>query len=541
VDTIDMPQALTRRHFLQRLGAAGGSAAVLQAALALGLTPASVRAEPAALRLPPGEGRSVVLLGGGLASLMACLELEHAGFACTILEASHRVGGRNLTLRAGDLVDEMGYPGRCDFDDDPHLYFNAGPARIPAHHRLVLHYCRRLGVELEPFVNVDYNAWVHDSRAFGGQRVRQRQILADARGFLTELIAKSGNRGAFDEHFSADDLERFMAFLSSYGDLDSGLLYRGSPRAGYLQSGSAAPTAGMLEPGQLRARLDFREILKSDFWAYKMHWGEGEDQAAPLMQARGGMDRIVDAFRREIRSPVHLHAQVQRLRVSGSGVEVVYQQGGAVQRLRADFCLNNIPSHLLLGLDHNFPARYTEGLGSIGRGRLFKLGVQMNARFWEDEGIYGGISWTDQPIEQVWYPSHGAHRSRGIMLAAYTFDPAHASGFARMAPEARYSAALGQLEKLHPEVRRHAGAFVSVPWQRMNHHLGCGAIWSDEARERHFRYLQQPLHGRHLMLGDQMSYHPAWQEGALSSAYHALRELGTLAASGSTVASRRPL
>jgi monoamine oxidase len=127
------------------------------------------------------------------------------------------------------------------------------------------------------------------------------------------------------------------------------------------------------------------------------------------------------------------------------------------------------------------------------------------------------------------------------MLAAYTFDPAHASGFARMAPEARYSAALDQLEKLHPEARRHAGAFVSVPWQRMNHHLGCGAIWSDEARERHFRYLQRPLHGRHLMLGDQMSYHPAWQEGALSSAYHALRELGTLAASGSTVASRRPL
>ena len=115
------------------------------------------------------------------------------------------------------------------------------------------------------------------------------------------------------------------------------------------------------------------------------------------------------------------------------------------------------------------------------------------------------------------------------MLAAYTFEPRHATYFARMDPEARYDAALDQLDSLHPGVRRHAGAFVSVPWQRMNHHLGCGAVWSQEARDRYFHYLQRPLHGRHLMMGDQMSYHPAWQEGALSSAHHALGELGRLA------------
>lgn len=528
-----MSAGFTRRAFLQRLGAAGGSAAVLQGALALGLTPAVSRAASLVNALPRGDGRSVLLLGGGLSSLMACLELERAGFQCTIVEASHRAGGRNLTLRAGDLIDELGYPRRCGFDDAPHLYFNAGPARIPAHHRLVLHYCRELGVELEPFINVDYNAWVHDSKAFGGRRMRQRRVLAEARGFLTELAGKSTRAGAFDEEFSAEDLEKFMAFLRSYGDLGPNLLYRGSRRAGYRQPGRTAPTAGMLEPGELHPGLDFAEILKSDFWAYKMHFGEDEDQAAPLMQARGGMDRIVDAFRREIRSPVQLQAIVQRLRVSADGVDVVYQQGGKLHRLRADYCLNSIPAHLLVGLDHNFPARYVEGLSSIGRGRLFKLGIQMNERFWEEESIYGGISWTSQPIEQVWYPPHGTHLANGVMLAAYTFEPANASYFARMTPEARYAAALDQLEKLHPEARRHAGAFVSVPWQRMNHHLGCGAVWSDEARQRYFGYLQRPLQGRHLMMGDQMSYHPAWQEGALSSAHHALGELGRLVVASS--------
>jgi monoamine oxidase len=285
----------------------------------------------------------------------------------------------------------------------------------------------------------------------------------------------------------------------------------------------------MLEEGTLKPRLDFREILRSDFWRFKMHFGELEDQAAPLMQPRGGMDRIVRAFADRLKSPVLTGARVRRVDVGPEAVEVLYQRDGRVRRLRADYCLNSIPSHLLLGIEHNFPRRYRAGLAAIERGKLFKMGIQMNSRFWESEGIYGGISWTAQPVEQVWYPSHGAHLANGILLGAYTWEPGHADFFARLSPEARYEAVLDQLEALHPEIRAHAGAFVSVPWHRMQHQLGCGSQWSEEARQTHFAHLQQPLHGRHFLVGDQMSLHPGWQEGALASAHHALRQLATLA------------
>ena len=36
-----------------------------------------------------------------------------------------------MTLRHGDLVDEIGNRHYCEFDDEPHMYFNAGAARIP--------------------------------------------------------------------------------------------------------------------------------------------------------------------------------------------------------------------------------------------------------------------------------------------------------------------------------------------------------------------------------------------------------------------------
>jgi monoamine oxidase len=36
--------------------------------------------------------------------------------------------------------------------------------------------------------------------------------------------------------------------------------------------------------------------------------------------------------------------------------------------------------------------------------------------------------------------------------------------------------------------------------------------------------LQRPV-GRHYLMGDQISYHPAWQEGAISSAHYAINEI----------------
>ncbi|MEM1435007.1 MAG: FAD-dependent oxidoreductase [Pseudomonadota bacterium] len=516
---------ISRRHLLEKVGAVGGSAAVYQVALALGLMPGKAAARPQLVEPLGSARRSVVLLGGGLSSLMSAYELERAGYQCTILEASHRIGGRNLTLRAGDKIDEMGNPQTCTFDAAPHLYFNAGPARIPAHHHYLVHYCRELGVALETFTNTNYHAYVRDAELNGGERVRLRRFVADARGFIAELSSKAINADVFDAEVTADDVERVLGFINRYGDLDRQQLYRGTRRGGYQQPGIGAPTAGMLEPGKLESPLEFREILKSSFWRFKMHFAEGEDQAAPLLQPVGGMDRIVDAFTSNIRSPMLTQAQVKAIRIGENGVKVVYQHEGQHHELDADYCLNCIPKHLLLGIDNNFPAKYREALGAIGRGKLFKIGIQMGERFWEEENIYGGISWTDEKIEQIWYPAHGIHQRKGVLLGAYTFNSANAEYFARLTPAERFEEALRQGEMLHPNYRKHAESFVSIPWHRMNHHMGCTAQWTPETRAQYFGYLQQPVANRHFLMGDQLSYHPGWQEGAFSSAHHALSEL----------------
>src|SRR5687767_15046973 len=127
-----MTEEFSRRRFLHFAGALGGSGAVYQAAIGLGLLPdaAFAMARPDVAPLE-NVTRRVVILGAGIAGLTAAYELSRKGYECVILEASHRAGGRNLTLRHGDLVDETGNQQVCEFDDEPNLFFNAGPARIP--------------------------------------------------------------------------------------------------------------------------------------------------------------------------------------------------------------------------------------------------------------------------------------------------------------------------------------------------------------------------------------------------------------------------
>lgn len=112
---------ISRRRFLNLVGAAGGSGAILQTGLALGLLP-----ETGPLALADvghiGEARKrILILGAGVSGLAAAYELERKGYECTVIEASKRIGGRNLTIRAGDEIDEMGYSQVCEFDKAPHL------------------------------------------------------------------------------------------------------------------------------------------------------------------------------------------------------------------------------------------------------------------------------------------------------------------------------------------------------------------------------------------------------------------------------------
>lgn len=497
-------------------GAVGGSTAVLRAALGLGLLPLSARAERPRIAAAASRAPTFLILGAGISGLTAAYELSRKGYRVQVLEASHRAGGRNLTLRSGDVIDETGYRQTCRFDPDPDLYFNAGPARIPGHHEALLEYCKELEVELQPFVNDNRNAWVQDDAMFGGKPIRAREYMADTRGFVAELMAKSLKPEQMLAPMTPGDWEQLREYVRQFGELDQNFRYAGSSRAGLARHDYTSPM-------QLKAPLSANELMKSRFM-YLMSFADTDEQAPMMMEPVGGMDRIVAAFMRKVGHLVQLRSQVQSIQLRENDVEVTCRRDGQYVTTRADYCLNCIPMHLLAGVEHNFPAEYAAAFTSIPRGKLLKIGFQMKERFWEKEGIYGGISWTMQDIQQIWYPSHGIHRRKGVVLGAYTWEPEAGERFARLAPAERFELAIQQAGKIHPNYRNYVENGVSIAWHQMNHMLGCAAQWDASLQDRWFRRLQEPA-GNHYLIGDQVSYHPGWQEGAIASAHHAIADI----------------
>ncbi|MDP4661306.1 MAG: FAD-dependent oxidoreductase [OM182 bacterium] len=529
-----MKKFVSRREILGLIAKAGASGAVLQASNALGIVPDSYVDIPKIPRVDSGNRQSVVVLGAGVGGLTAALELKKAGYSVVVLEAAGRAGGRNMTVRHGDLIDEVGNPQICDFDDEPHMYFNAGPARIPSSHRNVLHYCKELGVELEFFINENKETYIQDDAMLDGKPIKNREFTTNARGFMAEIMAKNFTNAELDQPFDEWEIEALMRSLRRMGDLDEDMIYRGSTRGGYSHG-------GFLEHGHAHETIALRDLLKSALFSEALSQNEGET-GPMLFQPVGGMDQIIKGYLRKLPDEVFYNVMVTSVMLQNDGIEVVYEHKGIKYKIEADYCFNSIPTHLMTGIDNNFSADYKEAMAYPRRGEAYKSAFQAKERFWEKDDIFGGISWTNQPIEQIWYPPHGMYKEKGIILAAYNYGGG--MHFTQLTQEERIETAIRQGEKVHPNYRGLVEKGITIAWHRMNHMLGCSARWQKsrsgftQEEERLFQTLRQPAGNRHYTIGDQMTKHPAWQESAILSAHWAINDM-LARKSGSTMPGQR--
>jgi monoamine oxidase len=513
---------VSRRGFLQRVARAGGAAALYDTMAQLGLLPLPV-AYAGAPRLPAasGEGVRVIVLGAGIAGMTAAYELAKAGYTCTIVEARTRPGGRNWTLRNGDTVVDTDSIQTCTFDAEPHLYFNAGPARIPQHHQALLGYCKDFNVALEVMVNDNRATVFQDDDTFQGKPVSARQVIHDSRGFIAELLAKAISKDALAEEISTQDKARMLAFVRSFGALARDNSYKGSARAGFREPPGAGPSAG-----QLSEPLSFKELLKSEFWEYKLYYSERFEQATTMLQPVGGMDQIAQAFAQRLGTSITFGAVVTELRKKGAGVTVIARQADGRQfAIDADYAVCTIPLSVLATIASDLSPAHKSAVAACHYAKAVKLAFQADRRFWEeDHQIYGGISWTKRDITQLWYPSAGFHARKGVLIGAYIWNEPVGEVFGQMTPEQRLEAAVISGEMLHPGYRSEVSRGIGVCWGKIPYSNGSWAEWSHEARNAAYPILGEPDGPIHFA-GEHMSYLTGWQEGAVLSAHQAVRSI----------------
>ncbi len=510
---------MKRRSFLNHLAAVGGTGAVYAAMRRMGLIASAAAATPQA-NPQVGAGKTALVLGAGIAGLIATYELERRGFAVTLLEADNRLGGKTWTLRGGDTIEMLGETAqRVGFS--PGLYMDAGPSRIPGDHQRLLGYCRALDVPLEVEVNMNRAAYLWSPRAHGGKPLRLRQAANDARGYLSELLTKATDRGALDQELTAEDKERLLPFLRIYGDLDPAGEFRGTDRAGVMPRETSAELFRQVPPQRLQ------DLLK-DPMLRAIVYDDQIDQQATMLQPVGGMDRIVAAFEKAIRAPIHRNMEVKRIAAKGARVDVIGREiaKGGLQTFSADVAIVTIPPHLLAQIDSTLPKDVKAALASFAPDYANKIGFEA-PRFWEADGIYGGLSFLDDETQMAMYPSGGLNQPRGVLIGAYNRGVV-GEAFAAKTIADQIAATRRALAHIHPGHDADLVNAAVVNWNKVPFNLGPWAYLGG-MREGHIEKpalrMLNAMAGPIQLAGAYLTQLPGWQEGAVMSAQDVVARL----------------
>jgi monoamine oxidase len=514
----------SRRSLLSMIGKAGGTLAMYQAMTALGHAAESQFTGPPKLS-GAKPGASVLVLGAGLAGMLSAYELMKAGYKVQILEYQGRTGGRNWTLRGGDTVTEIGGAvQKVGFAEGN--YLNPGPWRIPYHHQTVLHYCDELGVELEPFVQINNNAMIHNSKAFGGKPQRHRELVVDYNGHVAELMGKALNAGALDNAVSKEDKAKLLVAMREWGVLDKDMNFTSSMHVSDLRGYDRAPGGGVNGAPIASKINNLSDVLDSHIWTQIGFYLEYVMQQT-MFQPKGGMGKIGDAFAKKVGHLIRMNTRVTKItqNAKGAAAEWTDTKTGEKGVATADFMVCTIPASVLAQIPIQVSDAKQAAIKSLPYASSVKIGLEMKTRFWEQKyQIYGGHSFTDQAISLISYPSTGFFgKGPAVLLGAYPFGLG-AYMLAGMTQEARLEAAIKQGSVLHPEYRENFMNGVSLAWSRQEWIMGCCAEWTEQTRAAHYQNLAS-IDGRIVLAGEHVSYYGCWQEGAVASALDAVTRL----------------
>ncbi|WP_347567174.1 FAD-dependent oxidoreductase [Sphingobium sp. BYY-5] len=137
--------------------------------------------------------------------------------------------------------------------------------------------------------------------------------------------------------------------------------------------------------------------------------------------------------------------------------------------------------------------------------------------FWEEQQIYGGLSFVGGETSIIWYPSDRFQQPQAVLLAAYMAQDA-ARSFARRPLGEQIALARSAVERIHPGHGGDLNRPVVINWAKIPYSRGPWLEWEkDGNRLDSFRLLNQP-DGPFLFAGSHLSqYSGHWQEGAVLS------------------------
>jgi monoamine oxidase len=443
------------------------------------------------------QPKKVIIVGAGMAGLVAGYELLNAGHEPIILEGQNRVGGRVQTLR----------------DPFTHgLYAEAGAMRLPSAHTMTMAYVEKFNLKLNRFTMGNPQTWAY----VNGKRYRMSEVTANPELLGFELAMHERGKTA-SELFNAT-LKPLMDKIQTEGDAAWPELvakYDEFSTREFLEaqgwSEGAIEMYGLLQHQEARMNASFVELLRAEIG----------HSFVDMYEIEGGTDMLPRAFMPTLSRYIRFGAKMIAIDQSPTDVTIHYQTRAGRFKVTGDYAIITVPFSVLRHVEtiKPFSRAKQRAIRQLHYDASAKILLQSKRRFWEDDGIVGGSSVTDLANRSVYYPDHGKETGRGVLLASYTWSE-DAQRWGSLDPADRITQAIENVAQIHPQILDEFEVGASKMWHDDEFAGGAFVLFDPGQETLLHQHIIAP-EGRIHFAGEHASVHHRWIQGAVESALRA--------------------
>ncbi len=412
-------------------------------------------------RIAAGRASEVVIVGAGIAGLVAGYRLQQAGVPVRILEAQNRTGGRMLSLR--------------DYFPDGQVVELGGELIDTGHARLRA-LCAELGIPLDDLA-LEEEGISRETWFFGGQRRTEEEVVDAFRPIAARVaadLATIGGDGSvtYREPNGAQALDRLSIaeWLDRAGV--SGWM-RSLLEIGYTTE------YGMEADRQ--SALNFLLMIDPEPDPFRIY-GDSDER----FHVRGGNDLVVSTLAKALQSRIETGSVLEAVSArAGGGFRLSVGGAAGARVVEATHVLLALPFTLLrdVRLDVELPPVKRKAIAELGYGTNAKVMVGFTERVWRATHRSNGSVATDLPFQSTWETSR-AQAGRSGVLTNFT-GGAHGVAVGQGTAREQADRVARELDAVFPgvaaaregakEVRFH---WPSHPWTRGSYASYLAGQWT---------------------------------------------------------------
>ncbi|WP_242057590.1 flavin monoamine oxidase family protein [Halobacillus yeomjeoni] len=458
--------------------------------------------------------KKVLIIGAGMAGLVAGSLLKKAGHEIAIIEANDRVGGRI-------------YTDRSSFSDGAYLDF--GAMRIPENHKLVFEYIMKFNLPYNRFLNTSPKDIIF------ANGVKTTRAAYEQNPDILNFPLEPHEKGKTAAQLLVEAVQPFHTLYKNSTPEEQKRLMEKFDRYSIENFLRFNPLGPSLSPNAIRlvkvlvgiegfAELSFTNIL---FDIVNTVFNED----LQFYEITGGNDQLPKSFLKDLKAHIYFNEKV--LRISNLKNKVIVQtrnlKTGEFHTFQGDYIVLAIPFSVFQFIEvipyETFSFEKWKAIRELHYVAAVKVAIEFKRRFWEEQGLQGANMITDFPNRFTYTPSPmSPEQTSGVVLASYSWGD-NAKLWSALTEQERIYQALQDLAKIHgDEVYKEYQNAASFSWGQNPYSAGCFTLYKPNQAANFPDIINRP-EGRIHFAGEHASDFHGWIEGAIQSGVRAAHEV----------------